>query len=119
MADRRRVLTITADTAKAGWERPDDLWRRVSLLRRIRLRRPIHFLRVLRYALGKNLRVIFDWTPDFIEVHLREEKGVAVVTNIVTAMEEMAERGSSPANIKSVIEDSDLFDKHMTGFLGR
>ena len=284
MADRRRVLTITADTAKAGWERPDDLWRRVSLLRRVRLRRtiakhvlpvlqqleslylrdhlgasprlvgksigqieaddiaieaglylfdlalsegliafdgndsppdeskpagscsmtieevrrhylgmasgliikkaghraakrehslegmeldgvgglqtlrllgrfdpssirelskglkgrlrmlieqdtqylevlnkcrPIHFLRALRYAHGNNLRVILDWTPDFIEVHLKEEKGVAVLTNIVTAMEEMAERGSSPANIKSVIEDSDLFDKHMTGFLGR
>ena len=68
MADRRRVLTITADTAKAGWERPDDLWRRVSLLRRVRLRRTIakHVLPVLQQLESLYLRDHLGASPRLV-----------------------------------------------------
>ncbi len=72
--DRRREVTITNKLGKAAWEVPDGLWRKVGLLRRIRLRRTveIHILPVLQKLEGLYLRDSLGAKPRLVGKSLKE-----------------------------------------------
>ena len=68
MTERRRTVTISTDTARAWWQLPDGLWRKVGLLQRLRLRRTIegHVLPVLQELEGLYLRDRLGATPRLV-----------------------------------------------------
>ena len=68
MAKERKYVAITEDTGRARWQVPDRLWRGVSLLRRMRLRRALKDLvvPVLQELEGLFLRDHFGVPPRLV-----------------------------------------------------
>ena len=91
------------------------------------------FRQYLRHINGEVIEVLaplsFDqkvgileglWTKlgkSFIEQHLETPAGVSVIRNLVAGIEEMAARGKAPKNLKGLISDTTILDKHLAGFL--
>ncbi len=54
---------------------------------------------------------------DFIEFELHNEGGASVVRNVVREFKEMEKRGSAPNDLKTVIQNTDMFDGCMRRYL--